>query len=49
MQAPLAMQHEWLTAVLRGHYGYWGRPQLSGSQRLLPGAASDLAELSETA
>lgn len=26
MHAPLAMQHEWLAAVLRAHYGYHGRP-----------------------
>lgn len=26
MHAPLATQHKWLAAVLRGHYGYYGRP-----------------------
>lgn len=26
MHAPLAMQHDWYAAVLRGHYGYYGRP-----------------------
>ena len=26
MHAPLATQHEWFAAVLRGHYGYYGRP-----------------------
>jgi len=26
MHAPLATQHEWLAAVLRAHYGYYGRP-----------------------
>ncbi len=26
MHAQLATQHEWLAAVLRGHYGYYGRP-----------------------
>jgi hypothetical protein len=26
MHAPLATQHEWLAAVLRGHYSYFGRP-----------------------
>lgn len=26
MHTPLAMQHEWLAADLRGHYGYYGRP-----------------------
>jgi RNA-directed DNA polymerase len=26
MHAPLAAQHRWLAAVLRGHYGYYGRP-----------------------
>lgn len=26
MHTPLATQHEWLAAVLRGHYGYYGRP-----------------------
>ncbi|WP_346659406.1 hypothetical protein [Bradyrhizobium sp. 141] len=24
MHAPLAKQHEWFAAVLRGHYGYYG-------------------------
>ncbi|MGY3617022.1 reverse transcriptase domain-containing protein [Bradyrhizobium sp. USDA 10063] len=50
MHAPLATQHGWFAAVLRGHYGYHGRPaQLSSAQRLLPRSASDLAALSETA
>jgi nucleoid DNA-binding protein len=26
MYTPLATQHEWLAAVRRGHYGYYGRP-----------------------
>ena len=26
MHAPLAEQHRWLSAVLRGHYGYYGMP-----------------------
>ena len=26
VHAPQATQHEWFTAVLRGHYGYYGRP-----------------------
>jgi RNA-directed DNA polymerase len=26
LHAPLARQHEWFAAVLRGHYGYYGRP-----------------------
>jgi RNA-directed DNA polymerase len=26
MHAPMAKQHEWFAAVLRGHYGYYGRP-----------------------
>jgi len=26
MHTPLATQHEWLAAVLREHYGYYGRP-----------------------
>ncbi|MDF0523242.1 hypothetical protein P0R31_39225 [Bradyrhizobium yuanmingense] len=26
MHAPLATQYEWFAAVLRGHYGYYGRP-----------------------
>jgi len=26
IHAPLATQHTWLAAVLRGHYGYYGRP-----------------------
>lgn len=26
MHAPLAVQHRWYAAVLRGHYGYYGRP-----------------------
>ena len=26
MHAPLAIQHDWYAAVLRGHYGYYGRP-----------------------
>lgn len=26
MHAPLARQHEWYAALLRGHYGYYGRP-----------------------
>jgi RNA-directed DNA polymerase len=26
MHMPLAVQHKWLAAVLRGHYGYYGRP-----------------------
>ncbi|WP_441258701.1 hypothetical protein AB7008_09110 [Bradyrhizobium sp. 521_C7_N1_3] len=26
MHAPLAKQHERFAAVLRGHYGYYGRP-----------------------
>jgi RNA-directed DNA polymerase len=37
MHTPLATQHEWLAAVLRGHYGYYGRPHnypaLSGFYR----------------
>ncbi|CDX45291.1 conserved hypothetical protein [Mesorhizobium sp. ORS 3359] len=26
MHAPMAAQHRWFAAVLRGHYGYYGRP-----------------------
>jgi hypothetical protein len=26
MHMALATQHKWLAAVLRGHYGYYGRP-----------------------
>jgi RNA-directed DNA polymerase len=26
MHESLATQHEWFAAVLRGHYGYYGRP-----------------------
>lgn len=26
MHAPMAAQHMWFAAVLRGHYGYYGRP-----------------------
>lgn len=26
MLAPMAKQREWFAAVLRGHYGYYGRP-----------------------
>lgn len=26
MHAPMAKQREWFAAVLRGHYGYYGRP-----------------------
>jgi len=26
VHAPLAKQHEWYAALLRGHYGYYGRP-----------------------
>jgi RNA-directed DNA polymerase len=26
MHAPLAIQHDWYAAVVRGHYGYYGRP-----------------------
>ncbi|BCH12547.1 hypothetical protein MesoLj131c_68050 (plasmid) [Mesorhizobium sp. 131-3-5] len=35
MHAPLAAQHRWFAAVLRGHYGYYGRPHtaLNGFHR----------------
>ncbi len=50
MHAPLTTQHEWFAAVLRGRYGYYGRPHnypaLNDFYRKV---RRDLAALSETA
>jgi len=38
MHAPLAEQHRWLSAVLRGHLRLlWHAPQLPGAERVPPG------------
>ena len=49
MHAPLATQHERFAGSARALWLLWQAAQLSSAQRLLPGSASDLAALSETA
>jgi hypothetical protein len=49
LHAPLARQHAWFAAVLRGHWLLRQAAQLPCAQRVLPRSASDLAALSEAA